>query len=312
MSNIEDRLLDEKVRLSELPVPEELEARLRKALNAAVPRRKTIRNVKSGWRIAVAVLAIMLFAGNQYHALAYYSMTLLGFDGVPNGTLRELNKQGKGQTLNEQIQLANGTLLTINGLMSDENQIIVFYTLNNPNGFQNYDSLIPIRIKGFRTDSRFTSDSSGPIEGQTETKGFLTFEPVSPLAKKLTLSYWDELPEKDQRREKHITFPYHPDEAMTTKIKQDVNVTVDGQTITIGTITATPTMTSIEGTLQAGLVDLNEIDLIANGESVHLITSEVSHRTQEFSLQYPALPENLHSLQLIFKKTGDTVQIPIK
>lgn len=324
MSKIEDRLLEEKLRLSELSTPQELEARLRKALNAAVPRRRAIRNVKSGWRIAAAVLAVTLFAGNQYHALAYYGKTLLGFDRVVNGTLGELIKQGKGQTLDEQVQLADGTVLTVDGIMADENQFILYYTLSNPNGLPNDGSFLPTRLKGIRTDSQIQTNSWGPTEERTETKGYLTFEPVSPLAKKLTLSYWEELPDSDQRREGQILFPYHPDEAMPTKIKQSVNetLTVESQTITIGTITATPTMTLIEGTLQNQQLNkdfldevvLNGIDLIANGDSIPLSRGDV-HRTQDgmaFSLRYDSLPENLHSVQLILKKTGDTVQIPVK
>ncbi|KRE30259.1 DUF4179 domain-containing protein [Paenibacillus sp. Soil522] len=315
MSNIEDRLLEEKVRLSELSAPEELEARLRKALNTVDPRSKAKWNVKRNWRIAAAVLAVMLFASDHYHALAYYGKTLLGFDEVVNGTLSELNEQGKGQTLNEQALLPDGTKLTINGIMSDENQFILYYTLNNPNGLRNYDIFYPLEIKGFQTDSQFQSGGSGPIEGRTETKGFITFEPVSPLAKELTLTFRGERPGNDQIRE--ITFPYRPDEAMLTKIKQSVNITINNQPITIGTITATPTMTLIEGTLQVENEQLkqavrNGIDLIANGDSVPLFSDAWTPRTGAFSLQYDVLPENLQSLQLIFKKTGDTVQIPVK
>lgn len=320
MSNIKGRLLEEKLHLSELFAPEELEVRLRSALNAAVPRRKAIRNVKSGWRMAAAILAVMLVAGNQYHALAYYGKTLLGFDRVVNGNLGELIKQGKGQTLDEQVQLADGTILTVDGIMADENQFILYYTLSNPND----GSFLPTRLKGFQTDSQIQTNSWGPSEERTETKGFMTFEPVSPLAKKITLSYWEELPESDQRREGQITFPYHPDEAMPTKIKQFVNetLTVESQTITIGTVTATPTMTLIEGTLQNQQLDqdfldevvLNGIDLIANGDSIPLSRGDV-HRTQDgmaFSLRYDSLPDNLHSVQLILKKTGDIVQITVK
>jgi len=34
--------------------------------------------------------------------------------------------------------------------------------------------------------------------------------------------------------------------------------------------------------------------------------------TGAFSMEYEALPEDLQSLQLILKKTGETVQIPVK
>lgn len=100
---------------------------------------------------------------------------------------------------------------------------------------------------------------------------------------------------------------------MTTKIRQEVNVTIDGKKITIGTITATPTMTLIEGTSQPELgIGMDGIDLIANGESVPQTSGESSFLTHAFSMRYASLPENLQSVQLIIKKTGDTVQIPVK
>lgn len=319
MNNIEDRLLEEKMRLSELSAPEEMEARLRKALNTAAPRTKAIWNVKKSWTITAAVLAVILFAGNQYHALAYYGKMLFGFDEAVYDTLSELDKQGKGQTLNQRFQLEDGTMLTINGLMSDENQFILYYTLNNPNGLRGSDSFFPDGIKGHQTDSHdiLNGATSGPTGGVTETKGYVAFDPVSPLTKELTLSYWYKLKESDQRQKGQITFPYRPDEAMPTKIKHSVNVAVNGQTITIGTITATPTMTLIESTLQAENEHLNQavlngIDIIANGDSISLFGGSSHSQTGAFSMYYDALPENLQSLQLILKETGITVEIPVK
>lgn len=324
MSNIEDRLLKEQARLSELSAPEDMEARLRQVLNAAVPRRKAIGNIKNSWKIAAAVLvAVMLFAGNQYHALAYYGKILLGFDGVVNGTLSELSEQGKGQALDEQVKLADGTVLTINGIMSDENQFILYYTLSHPNGLANEDwnRFLPIRIKGFRTDSNIQSGASNPSKDRTETKGMATFEPVSPLAKKLTLDYWEELSKRDQRQEGHLTFPYHPDEAMPTKIKQSINETlsVNDTSITFGSITATPTMTLIEGTFPAEYAKqfsqvLNGVELLANGKPVAQLRNEfhLSQNGYAFTIRYDSLPENLQSTQLVLNEYGQKVEIPIK
>lgn len=94
-------------------------------------------------------------------------------------------------------------MLTINGLMSDENQFILYYTLSNPNGLRSRDGFDPIGIRGFQTDSQniLGGATSGPTGGVTETKGYVAFDPVSPLAKKLTLSYWYKLPESYQLRE---------------------------------------------------------------------------------------------------------------
>ncbi|WP_010268144.1 DUF4179 domain-containing protein [Paenibacillus senegalensis] len=319
MNNIEDRLLEEKVRLSESSAPEELEARLRKALDTAAPRRKAKWKMKRSWTIAAAVLAVMLIAGNQYHVLAYYSKMLLGFDKAVYNTLSELDKKGMGQALNERFQLEDGTLLTIDGIMSDENQFILYYTLSNPNGLRSYDGFDPTGISGFQTDSQYIlrGATAGPTGGVTETKGYVAFDPVSPQAKELTLSYRYTLPESDQRLEGQVTFPYQPDEALPTKLKQSINVTVNGQTINIGTITATPTITLIKGTLDVGndqlkQTVLNGIDVIANGESVSIFGNSWNSDTGAFSMEYDALPENLQSLQLILKNTGETVQIPVK
>jgi hypothetical protein len=324
MNNIEIRLWEEKARLNELSAPEDMEARLRNALNTANPRRKAKWYSHGSWRTAAAVIAFILFAGNQYHALAYYGKIMFGFDGIVNGALSELNEQGKGQALDDQVTLSDGTVLSVNGIMSDENQLILYYTLSHPNGFAEADTnqFQPVRINGFRTDSMFTTGASGPSEDGTETKGILTFDPVSPLAKKLTLYYWEDIPNSDQRLERHLTFPYHPDEAIATTVKQPIQQTVaiDNGTITFGSIIATPTMTLIEGTVKIendnnfGQVT-NGVELFVNGESIPQLRGE-AHRTQNggyvFTLRYDSLPINLQSIQLVLKKNRDIVEIPVK
>lgn len=319
MNNIEDRLLEEKVRLSELPIPEELEARLRKALNNANTEKKPNWKAKRSWGIAAVALAVILFAGNQHHALASYIKMLFGFDKAIYDTLIELDEQGMGQALNKQFPLEDGTMLTINGLMSDENQFILYYTLNNPDGLRSYDGFEPAGITGFQTNSEhiLRGATTGPTGGVTETKGYVAFDPVSPLAKELTLTYRYRLTESDQQREGQATFPYRPEEALPTKIKQFVTVAVNEQTIIIGTLTATPTMTLIEGTLDLENGPLKQtvlnggMDLMANGDSMRVFSSSWQSTTGAFSITYEALPENLQSLQLILNKTGETVQIPL-
>lgn len=313
MSYIEERLTE--AELSGIKAPEDMEARLRRALEAASGSKIKKAGVKTSWKMAAAIIAITLFAaGNQYHALAYYGKTLLGFDGMLADTLSELSNKGKGQSLNEQVGLIDGTTLTINGLMSDENQIIVYYTLNNPSGIQNggTEQFMPVEIKGFRTKSKYTSGGANTYKDGTEVKGFITFEPVSPLAKKLTLSYWEKTPGKADRRKGEITVPYHPDEAMATRIKQtiDQSIKADSSSINFANITATPTMTIIKGTVEIEnqkQLDraLHGVELAANGAPVAMTGSLIERQDDgslDFTLKYDALPENLQSLQLSLKE----------
>jgi hypothetical protein len=327
MNKIENLLHEEKTRMSEVTAPENMEARLRIALSTAAPKKIAFINWMSGSRIAVAVLAVMLVvAGNQYHALAYYGKTLLGFDRVVDGKLGKLNQEGWGQALGEQVKLADGSMLTVDGLMSDENQFILYYTLSHPSGLVSEDSknrFLPNGIKGFGTDSRSLTETWGLGKDQTEIKGIITFEPVSPLAKKLTLSFWEDTPSGDQRQEGHLTFHFHPDEAMPTKIKQTIQQTVaiDDSSIIFGSITATPTMTVVEGTLPEENRKLFDqvnhgVELVANGNQVTLNRSDIninqSQNGYTFTLRYDPLPEDLRSVQLVLEENGEIIEIPIK
>ncbi|MFC9774274.1 DUF4179 domain-containing protein [Paenibacillus chitinolyticus] len=324
MNKIENLLKEENSRLSRLTAPENMEARLRRALHSAAPKRTTFRKLTNGRKIAVAaILALMLIIGDQYHALAYYGKILLGFDGILNDNLKKLNQQEWGQPVGEQAKLADGTLLTVDGIMSDENQFIVYYTLSNPKGLVIKDTPTIItfgEIKGYQTFAKSQGGSLLPNKDQTEIKGFSTFEPVNPLAKKLTLSYWDISGDSSERREGHLAFRYHPDEAMPTRIKQSIHqtLTVDGSPITFGSITATPTMTLIEGTVQEQNKKLFDqihhgVEIVANGEPIksHDIRINKTENGYTFSLRYDPLPENLTSVQIVLAENGGKVDIPI-
>ena len=155
----------------------------------------------------------------QYVCLLWQA-NYLGFDEVINGTLKELNEEGMGQIVEKKTTLEDGTDLIIEGIMTDANQLIMYYTLSNPNGIEdsNSDPFRLSRITGFLTNSNVESGTSIINEDHTEIKGTMSFEPVSPFAKKLTLHYWQQL-QNNQMREGSISFPYNPNEAMQTKIK---------------------------------------------------------------------------------------------
>lgn len=145
---------------------------------------------------------------------------------------------------------------------------------------------------------------------RTEMAGTMSFEPVSPFAKKLTLHYTEQT--EDNRVIKgNLTFPYHPNEAIQTQIKQSINkrVEVDQGTFTFSTITATPLSTVVKGTWSFENLDrvhlpFERVDLIANGKPVPMEGSGVSttEKGRTFELRYGALPKELESLQLVVRE----------
>ncbi|MFN7251399.1 MAG: DUF4179 domain-containing protein [Anaerobacillus sp.] len=317
MNNIEKRLEEQKKLIDTMTAPEQLEARLRSALQDKTRKPKQFLPV---WKLAAVAIFFMMVVGYNYNAFAYYGKKLLGFDELINGTLQELNDEGLGQVVGKQATLMDGTELTINGIMADANRTILYYTLTNRNGIEDaydYNLFRPSKITGFFTDADWSSGTAILGEDGTELKGTYDFEAVSPFSKTLTLHYWQQL-ENGVSKEESITFPYNPNKAMEKTIKKSIKkkVTVDQGTISFKSMQATPTMTVITGTVNVDNYDrvnlaLHGIELIANGAPVEILgsSSGSSFTGTKFDIKYDALPKELNSLELIVKEFAGYQQL---
>lgn len=307
MKNIEEWLTNEKKRIDTLTAPEIFEQSLRASLN------KDKKQPINPW-IGVAIALVMVFlVGYNYNALAYYSKQLFGYDEIMSGTLKELNEQGMGQSIGKEIQLFDGTVVTIDGIISDANRMILYYTVKDENGLQDegFDRFYPMKVSGFLTNSRAYGGTGMENEDQTEFKASMEFEPVSPFSRSLTVHY-RQLTTNGEISLNTIKIPYDPNKAMEAKIKQKINetVSVDKGTITFGNITASPTMTMIEGKTNVANLDrsyyfqFEGVELLANGIPLEHLGGGTSSSIigHTFELRYDALPANLESLQLVVKE----------
>lgn len=324
MERIEGLLDDERERMTAMHAPEELEGRLRQALDQAPDR--SHRSKASRWTIAVAIAAIVISVGGyNYEAFAYYGQRILGFDKVMTGTLKEVNAAGMGQTVDQHVVLQDGTELVVSGLMADANQLILYYSLRNPDGIakQMQDSFRLSQLTGFLTDSYMVSGTTTINDEQTELIGLASFDPVNAFAKQLTLHYAEQTDDQHMLMGS-LTFPYHPKQAIQTQVQQSIKarVAVDQGTITFGSITATPLSTVIKGTWNVRELDrvrlpFDGIELLANGKPVLMEGSGFSNsvRGRTFELRYDTLPKDLESLQLVvrtfpgYEKTDTRVDV---
>ncbi|WMT40407.1 DUF4179 domain-containing protein [Paenibacillus sp. D2_2] len=310
MNNIEKQLAEEKMRMESITAPEELETRLRTALNAVPPKRT--KRISPVWKIAAVVVLVIAICGNNYNAFAYYGKQLFGFDELMEDNLKQLNDKGMGQIIEKKTTLIDGTEFVIDGIMTDATQLIMYYTLSNPHGFdQNDDPIRLYRISGFWTNSFAASGTSIMNEKHTEIKGTMTFDSVSPFAKKLTLHYSQPVSSNGQMSDDMISFPYNPNQALQTQLRQSINKTlkVDKGSLTFQSITATPTQTVIKGTMQVDNYDrvsnvLDGIELRANGIVIPIkgYGSGSSLGGKKFDLRYDALPEKVQTLELVMKQ----------
>ena len=136
------------------------------------------------------------------------------------------------------------------GIIADANQLVMYYTLYNPHGLdQSHEPIRLDSINGFLTKSYPASGTSVMNEEQTEIKGIITFDSVNPFAKKLTLHYMQMPYSAEQMSPGTLTFPYNPNQALQTQLRQSINKTlkVDQGSLTFQSITATPTQTVVRG-----------------------------------------------------------------
>ncbi|MEL7567184.1 MAG: DUF4179 domain-containing protein [Dehalobacterium sp.] len=311
MQEIEELLLKEKKDLHSLAVPEEMEERLKQALlhrRNQKPAKKIFLS-----KIAMIILALLLF-GYQFDTFAFYGKKLLGYDQIMTGTLKQLNELGKGQTIDKSYRFANGTEVTLDGIMLDDNQMLAFYTFKDPKGNVNdLDMHLDMTIKGLFREYRMESGRGQTNEENTEIKNIFQFQTPFFFEKRLVLSFF--LGEGNQRETGEIAFTLDRTKAMGHTLKKTLHeaMTIDGNKIRFDSLTASPTTTVITGQIQniwelaqdeikGERIRPNHLDLklLANGKEISAQSGGMSTDMHgiTFHYEYDALPSPLNKLQL--------------
>lgn len=145
LTDLDKLLIEEKNRIEEIKAPDNIEERLREALSNA--HEKKIK----GRRIRVAAILILVFLlGYNLDTLANYGKKILGYESVMIDTLYNLNESGKGQIIGETYIFRDGVSVTVDGAMLDDNNLILFFSIEDPNGeVRDVYHDMDIRLLGF-------------------------------------------------------------------------------------------------------------------------------------------------------------------
>lgn len=292
-----------KQNLESISVPADLEARLKAKLDA-VPQKKKKPNIAKRWALTIAAVLTIGFVSINYQVIAFYGKTFIGYDELLTDSIKKLNEEGYGQPVKKKIQLHDGKTFEIEGIMSDLNQFELFYKVTGDgNDFSENFSFADLH--GFWTKG----DGSYGIFNPKMNRGILGFNPVSPFAKKLTLTFTYK--EKDYE----LTFPYKASQSVPTTLKKRINKSFKfgfGE-VKIKKISATNGTTRIEGeikdkTNRSISYDLSQIVLLADGKEIEDITSNINSSLfgkSEFDVTYQGIPENTKELSIVVKKFND-------
>lgn len=309
MDKMEELLKKERQNYDDLKAPKDMEIRLQKALN---------KKKETKWRniALVASLFFIFFFTYNYNAFAYYGKRLLGYDTVMSQSLQDLNELGEGQSLDKTYTFDNGLKLTVEGVMVDDSQLLLFYRLNNPKGVVDENFLTFPTIKGFFKEYRTSWGQGEMNDTKTEMKWIHSFE--APDFYEKTLKFQGAYTTDDINEEFSISFKLDRSKAMGHSIKQRINksITLGNQEVYFKNILATPTQTIIKGSLASTFDLVKEqltgelirpdisFDLLVNHKTMKSTGSGMSsnHKGILFESTFDPLPKNLKSLQIKIKE----------
>lgn len=312
MKEIEDMLRDNKKEIDNIKVPDELEMRLKGALRDKKPPKKKVLNWKSG---VASILIIFLLVGYNFDTLAYYGKKLIGYDNVMNKTLKELNELEKGQIINKSYTFESGLVVTLDGVMVDKNQMLVFYSFKDPEGIRDVSStnLTSMQFKGLIGRYNHSWGRGEISDDESEVRWVSSFEPPKFFEKSLDFEFM--LNDEGNVETGEISFKLDRSKAMGYTIKKSINkdIVIDDITIDFESITASPTTTVLKGSIEdifsLALDQIKgeryrpdglRVKLIANGEEVQSQGSGIKTDMKgiTFHQDYDPLPRDLGSLKL--------------
>lgn len=254
MRDVEDELKDRREEFMNIKAPDDMEDRLKSALysSRAKNRMPLIYRKSARYRLAVASLLVLVLAfAFNYDVFAYYGKKILGYDNVTVGSIKELNNLGMGQEVNKSYQFKNGVIVTVNGVILDENKLVVMYSIRGDvEDKLQYLNVQP--LKGILGTYYQTSGTGQINDKGDEIKWVQEFKSPSPFDRHLTFSILSNTDDASRGETARISFDLDMSKAIKHTVKFDINKAVEfeGTTYRFTTISATPLSVILKGKLE--------------------------------------------------------------
>ena len=309
MDNLEKLLTEEKMKLEEIEIPDNMEERLRLSLNKMPIKKKKRIQLKT----ASIIIMIMLLSYN-IDTLAFYAKKLVGYEYLMDGTLNKLNEMGKGQTVNKSYTFSDGLELVVDGVMLDDNNLVVFYTINDPEkDAQNKD--VNVYITGSFSGT-FSGGGSGIASSDGSRMSWIMSTDRAPKIFERTITLDLGYRSVDGTYESgEISFKLDRNQAVGNSIKINIYKKMDigNRSLKVETMVASPTTTVVRGNIQnlleLGIDYINdtrirpeniEMTLTADGKEISVKAGGMStdRNGSNFYITFDALPVETKKVEL--------------
>lgn len=309
LDNLERLLIEEKEKLEKIEIPDNMEDRLRLSLDKIPAKKKKGFHLKSA-----AIIIIVLLLSYNIDTLAFYARKLVGYEYIMDGTLNQLNEMGKGQTVNKSYVFSDGVELVLDGVMLDDNNLVVFYTINDPEkDAQNKD--INVYIRGSFSGT-FSGGGSGIVSSDGSRMSWVISTDRAPKVFERTITLDLGYRHEDETHETgEISFKLDRNQAVGKSLKININKKLDigNRSLRISTMVASPTTTVVRGEIQ-NLLELAsdritdnvmrpeniQMELIVDGKNIPVKAGGLStdHKGSNFYITFDALPAEAKYINL--------------
>lgn len=259
MRDVEEELNIKKKELMDISAPENMEKRLRNVLYSERAEKKgsSIYRWPVNHRVLAAALLVFIFIfAFNYDVFAYYGKKILGYDNVIYGSVRDLNNLGMGQEINKSYRFKNGLLVTVNGIMMDENKLIVMYSVQGD--IKDKIQYLDVQpLKGLLGTYYQTSGYGQMNDKGNEIKWVQEFKSPSPFDRNLTFGITSGIDDSSKGETARIKFSIDMDKAIKRTVKCSINKSVEfgGTTYRFTALSASPLSIIIEGKIEPASED---------------------------------------------------------
>ncbi|MDP4177115.1 MAG: DUF4179 domain-containing protein [Bacillota bacterium] len=252
MKNIEEILNNKKIDIDQIKAPENIEGRLFDALDSV----KVIKTKnKINYKIAAAVILLVLLVVYSHDTLAYFGEKIIGYDNIQSGSLDNLNNNGMGQKINKSYKFSDGTIVTLDGVIYDDKNLYTLYSERNEDKEIDSSEFGSNMINIVGCMEYKNSTCTGEItDDKKQMNNVMKFSAPAFYERKLTFSICRNVNGKSETG--NISFVLDRSKAIKRSLNKNINktVTLNGHKINFKTISVSPLGIEVKGTIDS-LID---------------------------------------------------------
>jgi len=217
---LNENLLKIKDELNTIIVPDNFNQVVLDCIESKEYRKASFLHSKIRMTLTILTLFILLFMSFSFDSIAFMGRKWMGYENKFDGPVSAMIDNGEGQWIGKSVKMKNGNIVTIDGIVFNENHMYVFTNTYHEDSIWDNRPRISIELQGIHKYYS-TSGTHKIIDNHTE-RGYSVFE-VPKFYEK-----WMVLKISDSETTEKIHFSLNRSEAYVETVKYKLSKIIKG------------------------------------------------------------------------------------